>query len=200
MGSTDGPPSNGIRTRRKIFHLLLGTLFIISMITYGPFKWFFLAVLTTGVILSLLQDRMDLPVITWFLDRYDKKDDSIPGQGPLTFFFGAVLTWFLFPHDIAIMGLIVLTFGDPFAYLGGLSIGGPELHWNPEKRWVGMVCFMIVPLVLITLLFGPIPAIIATMIGTIVESIKWPYRVITDDNVVIPLITSLGLFLIFLIV
>ena len=196
MGSTDGPLSNDIRTRRKIFHLLLGTLFILSMIAYWPMKWFFLAVLTTGVILSFVQERRNLPVITWFLDRYDKKDDPIPGQGPLTFFFGAVLTWFLFPHDIAIIGLIVLTFGDPLAYLGGLSIGGPKLQWNPDKRWVGLICFMIVPIVIITLLFGPISAIVATMIGTIVESIKWPHRVITDDNVVIPLITSLGLFLI----
>ena len=80
-----------IHVRRKVFHLFLGTVFIISMLTMDELKWFFLGVLAFGLVLSFAQEKRKLPVITWFLDRYDKSTDRIPGQGPLTFFIGAVL-------------------------------------------------------------------------------------------------------------
>jgi dolichol kinase len=176
-----------IHIRRKVFHLCLGTVFIISFIYMDLLKWFFLAVLGLGVILSFLQSKRNLPVITWFLERYDKNDDQVPGQGPLTFFTGSVLVWFLFPGEIALASLIVLTFGDPIAYLAGKLIKGPDLPWNGNKTIIGSISFMIIPFILISFMFSFTEAIIISIAGSAMESMKYPRSLLFDDNITIPI-------------
>jgi dolichol kinase len=187
--------TDGISVRRKLFHLTIGTIFILSMLAFEELKWFFLSVLSFGIVLSFVQEKFPLPIITWFLDRYDKLDDSVPGQGPLTFFLGAVLVWFLFPENVAVSGVIVLTFGDPFAYLGGKLFGRTELPWNRKKTLAGLISFMLVPFILLTLLFDPITAIVVSLAGALIESVEWPHKVLLDDNVVIPVLSSVILFI-----
>lgn len=184
-----------VHVRRKIFHLCLGTVFLLSMITWYDLKWFFLGTLAFGIMLSYTQEKKKLPVITWFLDRYDKSSDHVPGQGPLTFFAGAVLVWFLFPETIAFASIMVLTFGDPMAYLGGRLMGGPKLPWNRSKTLSGMMSFMIFPFVLVLLIIGPVEAILISIIGGFVESIKWPDNLLADDNIIIPVGTALSVWL-----
>ena len=184
-----------IHVRRKIFHLFLGTVFIISMINLQELKWFFLAVLAFGAVLSFVQEKRKLPVITWFLDRYDKSSDRVPGQGPLTFFVGAVLVWFLFPKDIAIASIIVLTFGDPIAYLGGKLIGGPRFPWNRNKTFSGSVSFLIIPAFLILMIYGPVEAVIVPLAGALVESLKLSGSFFSDDNILVPIGTAVPAWL-----
>jgi dolichol kinase len=163
-------------------------------------RWLFLAVLGFGVILSLIQERRKLPVISWFLDRYDKTADEVPGQGPLTFFLGSVVVWFLFPADYAIIAIVVLAFGDPMAYMFGMIMKGPGLPWNREKTWAGLVGFMLVPGILVTLLFGPFAALIAVISGGIAETLCLPERVLTDDNFLVPTTAAAALWIISLFV
>ncbi len=175
-----------IHVRRKVFHFSLGMVFLMSMLYMWELKWFFLAVLAFGIILSFVQEKKKLPIITWFLDRYDKSSDSVPGQGPLTFFVGAVLLWFLFPENIAFASLIVLTFGDPMAYLGGKIIQGPRLPWNRNKTYAGSISFIIVPFITVLLIFGPVEAAIVSILGAIIESLDAPDSLFFDDNILIP--------------
>ena len=187
------PPVKGKRIgiRRKVFHLLLGTVFILSLLISDDLRWFYLVVLGIGVVLSIVQERKHLPIITWFLDRYDKSEDEVPGQGPLTFFLGCVVVWFLFPRDITLVSMIVMTFGDPLAFLGGVVFKGPTLPWNPGKTWAGMFTFMLVPGILIHSIIGPWAAIAGVLVGGIVETICLPHRVLTDDNFLVPVSTAL---------
>ncbi len=180
----------GISVRRKIFHMLLGTVFILSMLAYWNLRWFFLAVLAFGIGLSFIQEKRPLPIISWFLDRYDKKGDEVPGQGPLTFFLGSVLVWFLFPDDIAVISLIVLTFGDPLAFLGGIMIRGPKLPWNKNKTYAGILSFMIVPMIMISAIYNPLYGAVAVITGGVAETLCLPEKVLTDDNFLVPASTA----------
>ena len=184
-----------IHIRRKVFHLTLGTVFILSIIAMDLLKWFYLSVLAFGILLSFLQGKWKLPVITWFLDRYDKVDDQVPGQGPLTFFTGSVIVWFLFPHEIAIASIIVLTFGDPIAYLAGKLIKGPNLPWNKNKTISGSIFFIILPTILIFLTFGLLEAILISIAGSLMESIKYPRSLLFDDNITLPIGAALIVWL-----
>jgi dolichol kinase len=181
----------GISVRRKIFHMLLGTVFILSMLANRDLRWFFLAVLAFGIGLSFIQERRPLPVISWFLDRYDKKGDEVPGQGPLTFFLGSVMVWFIFPEDIAVISLLVLAFGDPLAFLGGMMIGGPRLPWNKDKTYAGLLSFMVVPMLLISVLYNPIFGALAVITGGVAETLCLPEKVLTDDNFLVPASTAM---------
>ena len=58
---------------------------------------------------------------------------------------GILVPLMLFPGDveIALAFLTLIAFGDGFATLGGMLIGGPRLPWNPEKSWSGFACFLL---------------------------------------------------------
>jgi dolichol kinase len=51
----------------------------------------------------------------------------------------------LFPGDveIALSFLTLIAFGDGFATLGGMLIGGARLPWNAQKTWSGFACFLL---------------------------------------------------------
>lgn len=177
--------------RRKLFHITLGAFFIICMLTDDRFKWFFMAVLAFGIVLSFVQERKKLPIVTWFLDRYDKKGDLIPGQGPVAFFIGALFAWFIFGGDIAIACVIALSFGDPMAYIMGRSIKGPSLPWNKNKTVVGSLSFLISPFLIIMVIWGPVPAALISLSAALSESIPWPGGVFGDDNIMVPVVSSI---------
>ncbi len=177
--------------RRKIFHIAMGTFFVCCMLLNDTTKWFFLLLLAVGIILSMVQERKRLPLITWLLERYDKKADLIPGQGPVAFFSGALFAWFIFGGDIAIAAVIALSFGDPMAYVIGRSVTGPRLPWNKEKTVLGAVSFIVAPLVLISLIWGPLLSVVISVSAAIVESVPWQKTVLTDDNIMVPILSSI---------
>jgi len=185
-----------ISIRRKIFHMVLGTIFILSMLAYGDLRWFFLLVLGLGILLSFVQEKRPLPVISWFLNRYDKEGDEVPGQGPLTFFLGSLIVWFIFPEDVAVISMIVLAFGDPLAFLGGMMIGGPRLPWNGSKTFAGLITFMLVPILLISFLYNPIYGAVAVVAGGVAETLCLPEKVLTDDNFLVPVSTAVIVWLV----
>ncbi|MFW3145474.1 MAG: diacylglycerol/polyprenol kinase family protein [Thermoplasmatota archaeon] len=186
----EGPRSE-VWIRRKLLHALIGAVFLLSVLTWDGLRWGFLAILVLGYGLSLVQARRRLPVISWFLDRYDKSSDHLPGQGPLTFFLGALYAWFIFGGNAAFAGIIVLTFGDPWAYILGKSIGGPALPWNPGKTVVGSLSLFISSFAVITLIWGPVPGLMISLVGAVVESMPFPNFVMLDDNVTIPFFSAL---------
>jgi phytol kinase len=184
----------GIWIRRKLFHNTVGVVFLLSMLLFQWVKWFYLFVLGCGLLLSFVIDKRPIKLIKWYLDRYDKVSDIVPGQGPIAFFTGALFAWFLFGWEIAAISVIVLSFGDPLAYVMGKVIGGPKLPWNSKKTFAGSIFFMITPLILISLVWNPVLGIVAALLGAVGESLPLPNRLIMDDNVIIPVSVSVGVW------
>ncbi len=180
----------GVWIRRKVFHMSVGLVFILSLLTYDPSRWFFLIILGIGLCISLILEKRRIPVLTWFLARYDKTTDVVPGQGPITFFVGTLLAWFIFGSDVTLLAVIALSFGDPTAYVFGKSINGPNLPWNKRKTVAGSIAFLVSPIIIISLIWGPIPAVIAGVTGSIAESLPLPNKLLSDDNIIIPVVVG----------
>ena len=68
---------------------------------------------------------------------------------------GIFVPLMLFPGDVelALAFLTLIAFGDGFATLGGLLIGGARLPWNTEKSWSGLVCFLLAGVPMTTLVY-----------------------------------------------
>ena len=179
--------------------MCVGLAFILSMLTYDPSRWFFLGVLGVGLCISLIMEKRRVPALTWFLARYDKTTDVVPGQGPITFFTGTLISWYIFGGDIAILGVIALAFGDPTAYVFGKTFEGPRLPWNKRKTFAGTLSFMISPVIIISLMWGPILGVIAGVVGAVAESLPFPNKLLSDDNVIIPIAVSIALWVLTLI-
>jgi uncharacterized protein (TIGR00297 family) len=95
---------------------------------------------------------------------------------------------------LAAAGWGFLAFGDGFATLAGLSIGGPRLPWNPRKTWSGLAGYVVFgslgALGLASFVAGRLPSsaecvafLLAGLAGAVVESL--PSEL--DDNLVPPL-------------
>ncbi|MCU0798861.1 MAG: hypothetical protein MUC62_04235 [Candidatus Thermoplasmatota archaeon] len=179
-----------LRIRRKVFHLALGTAFILLFLGDRDIRWPLFLVLFLGLALSYVQGRWPLRPLKWLLDRYDKRSDHVPGQGPITFFLGCLVAWSLFPHDAALGAMVVLTFGDPFAYLAGTLLGGWKLPWNDNKTWAGTAGFLLVPVCILVPLMGPVIGLLLPLAGAVVESLDLPKALVMDDNVTVPIATG----------
>jgi dolichol kinase len=172
----------------------VGLVFILTIMAYEPSKWFFLGILGVGLLISLIMERTRLPFLSWFLDRYDKTTDVVPGQGPITFFTGTLLAWFIFGSDIALLSVVALSFGDPVAYVFGKSIKGPRLPWNKRKTVAGSLAFLISPMAIVSIIWGPVPGVIVGVVGSIAESLPFPNKFLSDDNIVIPVVVAVVLW------
>jgi uncharacterized protein (TIGR00297 family) len=105
----------------------------------------------------------------------------------------------LFPRrlDLAVAGWGYLAFGDGFATLAGMTLGGPRLPWNPGKRWSGLAGYVVFgslgAAALSSFVAGRLPApvemlafLLAGLAGAVVESL--PSEL--DDNLVPPLVAA----------
>ena len=68
---------------------------------------------------------------------------------------GIFVPLLLFPGDVelALAFLTLIAFGDGFATLGGLLLGGARLPWNAEKSWSGLACFLLAGVPMTTVVY-----------------------------------------------
>ncbi len=55
--------------------------------------------------------------------------------------------------EFAMVVVILIAFGDGFAYICGKNFGRRRLPWNPEKTWAGSIGFMVFSAPVATLAF-----------------------------------------------
>ncbi len=93
----------------------------------------------------------------------------------------------------------IMAFGDSFAAVAGILLKGPRLPWNPDKRWTGLIAFVVAGTAAsffwMRFVQGSLApmgypeyylldlCLIASAVGAIVESL--PGQV--DDNLTVPL-------------
>ena len=100
-------------------------------------------------------------------------------------FTGSVLCIFLFPKEIAVPSLLILSLSDTFAALVGIPYGK---HPFLAKSVEGSSTFFIVSLLILTLFFpgNLVFNILIAMVLTVAEA----YPMNLDDNFVIPLLSG----------
>tara|TARA_Y100001970_G_C14129415_1_gene800815 strand:- start:155 stop:739 length:585 start_codon:yes stop_codon:yes gene_type:complete len=106
-------------------------------------------------------------------------------------FIGSALTLILFPENIAIVSLLVMSLSDSAAALVGIKYGKTNLF---NKTLEGSMAFFITTLIIIHLLIE-IPiylTIICSLIITFVELLSFKK---INDNLSIPLVTALMLYI-----
>jgi len=181
-----------LELRRKVFHICLGGLFMFSMVASEDLMVLYLALFVIGAALSIVQKKCSLPIVGPILERFDRAEDRMPGMGIMTFFFGVLLVWVLFPLDAALAGCAVMTFGDPVASIVGLSFGRFPLPLNRRKTLEGTLSFILTAFIVVSALHGPLWGATAAIVGGTVESIKLPKGSFLNDNVTVPISSALA--------
>lgn len=176
----------GLEFRRQLFHIFFG-LIMIFLYYIDVLNWIVLAVVLVGCYgLYFLLKKGYFPHIKGILHYFDREDQFMPAWGAFTFVKGFLVACLLFPKDIALSAMIILTFGDGFSTLVGVHFGRHKLPWDKKKSYEGFLAGLLTSFLGALLFVSPLLAFFASFVGMIVESVKKPH-VIFDDNMLIPL-------------
>ncbi len=178
---------------RQLFHIVLGLALLIVLFYFGRPKtiYFLSAILFVGFFLiNLVVRKIKVPIATWFVETFERKDAFLPGYGSAWYVVGLLISCILI-HDVSQLAaaIVVFAFGDAASTIFG-SRGKNPLPYNPKKTVEGTAAFILFSLT--SFIFIGAYAIPLALFAALAESL--PIRV--DDNLTIPLACSIFVFFI----
>ncbi len=189
-----------LELKRQAMHLLVGMVLVL-LLYYNILSALALFLLIiNGFLLSFICKHAQVPVISWFLNHFEREDkkNSFPGKGMLFLFIGSLLVIKLFEKDIALAAIMVLTLGDSFSHLFGAQFGRIKNVFNGKSRKLleGTITGALAGF-LGALFFVPLhEAFAGSIVAMIAEVIKIDFNDKTlDDNIVVPLVAGTVIFL-----
>ncbi|MGM5481401.1 MAG: hypothetical protein ACQESE_03240 [Nanobdellota archaeon] len=184
-------------------HISLG-LFIIAIVKFLPYYQYLLIIgFLCTLLCSLLSKRgIHLPIITWLFDVFEREDEhkGVRAKGFLFFVLGSVLSALLFPQDITLASIAILTFGDSISHFfwPHAVIKHPL---NQERMLEGMLAGILAG-ALAGWVFVPFAlAFLGAFTAMFVEALEIEvFDVKVDDNLYIPLLAGAVMILIITII
>jgi len=187
----------GIEIRRALFHILLGIAIICLAYLVDEARWVLFIILVFGMLLSLLSLKFKLPIISWFLEKFEKPFylKKFPGKGILFFTAGCLIVLKLFSLKIALASIAILTFGDSISHLIGI-IGKRKNFLDPTKNAEGTIAGILSATIFASFFVPLLYAFIASAVAMIAETISFKLEGDNvDDNLIIPLVAGTILYL-----
>lgn len=185
---------NNIELRRKILHIIVGLLIVVLVYLNIINAIHLFYILVIGIITSFICVRYKVPVIYWLLEKFERKHVH-PGKGAITFFIGIILSLELFPLDIALASIMVLTLGDGIAALIGPY--GRTKSFLSEKKLIEGTIAGIALSTLGAWFFVPfLQALLGSTVAMALEAteVKMNNKILSD-NILIPLAAGTTIFL-----
>jgi dolichol kinase len=190
---------DALELRRKTFHLLLGlvVLFAVTFGFIGIIELLFL--LLIGAIISYFTKRKKLPFFSKVLKWFERPlvMQTIPGKGALFLILGFVMALILFPRDIALAAIAIITVGDSVSHLVGRFGGSVPHPWNTSKMIEGTMLGTFCAFLIAMFFVNPVEAFVASFIAMFFEAIEmkvWRTQAL-DDNLLVPLLAGIVIIL-----
>lgn len=181
---------------RQILHIFIGSLIILSLLFFEkePVIIILFLVFLLSVLLSLLSLKINLPAVSWLLKNFEIniRKTKLPGRSFIFFIAGSLLTIKLFPQNIALAALVVLTFGDSVStIMGSLGKRYNKKPFNRFKSLYGTFCGIVISFSIALFFVSPVIALIASVFGMSAEalSIKLGEEE-ADDNLIVPIVAG----------
>ncbi len=185
--------NNACELRRQIAHTITG-IAIILLIKQGVLKSEgLLIILIVGGICSLLARKYRLPLIDHILEYFEREEHRkhFPGRGSFFLVLGSFLALKFFPQNIALAGIIIMAVGDSIANIAGRRLGRVKIPWSRKKYLEGTLSAIVVSTFAAYFFVPFIPALLASIISMVAETIPWRIgKFEIDDNLIIPIIAS----------
>ncbi|MBL7055828.1 hypothetical protein ISS07_02865 [Candidatus Woesearchaeota archaeon] len=185
-------------TKRQLFHMFFG-IFLVILLMYGFVDeqiLFFLIVL--GIIVSFASKKHKIPIIYWFLERFEREKDlgTFPGKGVIFYLIGVFLVVSFFSLEIALPAILILALGDSVSNMLGVRFGRVNHPFTDKKTLEGLLSGFFAGF-LGALYFLPWPeAIMASSFAMLAEGIELKVGLEpVDDNIIIPLVAAISVSL-----
>lgn len=181
--------------RRQILHVITGTIILFGYYYDLISSLGLFLILISGVLLSFIVKYQRIPLISDFLELFQREDEqkTVPAKGAIFFFLGVLLATKIFTKDIALASIAILTFGDSVSHIFGKEFGRMKNFLNKNSKKVlegsfaGAICGSLGALLFVS----PVEAILASFIAMLSElaEMKFAEKII-DDNLLIPLVAG----------
>jgi len=187
-----------LELRRELLHILTGIVAIL-LISHGILTpWIIFFILLLGILLSFLSLRTEVPLISWFLNNFEREKDrkELPGRALLFGLAGSLLVLKLFPMDIALASITILTFADPISHIIGKCFGRIKSIFDKNKNIEGHISGFIISSLFAMLLVPVWMALVGSFVAVVFESLIIEVQKIKlDDNLLIPLAAGTAMYL-----
>lgn len=179
---------------RTILHIILGIIILLSIQYYSNTRWILFYLLIISSILSFLSYFYRIPIVSLFLDRFEleKHRKTFPGKSFIFFLAGSLLAIKLFPQNIALASIAILTFADPVSHfaskIGKIRYKKP---FNENKTLESTLISIFVAFLASSFFINWKYALIASIIAMFSEALVikiWEDYI--DDNYLVPLIAG----------
>jgi dolichol kinase len=188
---------SNLELRRNVFHIFLGILLVsfINLYSVEISLFTFAVIILLGLFISILSRAVHIPVVTWFLHNFEREDDlkTFPGKGALFFFAGSVIALYLYGVQIASACILILAVGDSVNILIGKPFGKIPNPLHSKKMIEGSIAGFIASFIVASFFVPLMPAIIASAVAMLIESIDFG-RLQINDNILIPVFAGMVLY------
>ena len=185
----NNPGSQWPEFKRKLFHILLGIL-IVMLVQ--------LDILKLWMVILLISIYIDIPIISWFLKHFErpKHIKTFPGKGVLFIIAALLVLMIFFPKNIISASIMIWTFGDSISWLIGRNFGKIRHPLNDARLVEGTIAGIIISTIAASMFVNILFALIASIAALGIESLEIKFfRGSIDDNLLVPLISAIVLFL-----
>jgi dolichol kinase len=187
-----------LETRRNLFHLIVGILIVAAYYYMLIDIWVVLGAVLVGFLISAASKKRPLPVIQWFLDRFEREGDidaGIPGRGALSFGVGLLLTMILFERDVVLAAITIFIIADSVSPLVGMRFGRIRHPLSGEKFLEGNMAGFLAAFLGAMLFVSPVEAFLASLFAMTIEAIDFIKGTRIEDNITIPLVAGITVML-----
>jgi len=182
-------PVTPLEIRRQLLHIFLG-LTLVTLLNYEILdSWNLFWILVLGIVLSWLSLKFRIPVVAWFLDKFERKQVR-PGKGAITYFIGVILVLQLFPAEVAYAAILILAVGDGVSSLIG-PFGKLKTKLSDKKLLEGTIAGGAFGGAAAMVFVLPLEAFVAAFIAMIFEAMEIRFnQKLLNDNVTVPLVAG----------
>ncbi|MBI3052375.1 phosphatase PAP2 family protein [Candidatus Woesearchaeota archaeon] len=183
-----------LEVRRQAFHIALGL-----SIAYLAYRGIVTApvlavVLAAGLLLSQAASRVRIPLVSRIIELFERPRDIavFPGRGAFFLVLGCMLSLVLFPRDVALASVMILSLGDSFSHLVGRFFGRTPQPFS-VKLVEGTVAGMAAGFLGALLFIGVWEALFAAFFAMLAEAVELGFhRSFLDDNVLVPVVAGVS--------
>lgn len=184
---------------RKIVHMLIGIAALLLLINNIVTPLIIFIILIIGVLCSLLSLKFRIPILSFFLDNFERPEEKnkLPGRGIIFAVVGSLLALQLFERNIALASITILVFADPISHLIGKLFGKTKSFLDKTKNIEGHIAGAIISSLFAMFFVHPALAFAGALSAMLFEAIIIEIQKIKlDDNLIIPLAAGTAMFLI----
>ena len=176
-----------LELRRQLLHMGFGIVLITLLYFHVINLYIMIGGLALALILSKLCTMTRIPLASWVMDKFERKEyrHKFPGKGPIFFMVGSIIVLALFPLHIALAAMVVLSVGDAVSHIFGKLLSRKTYKYL--KSYEGTAVAIVASFFGVLIFVNFFAALVGVSVSLLFEDLKLGI----DDNIFLPIVAAI---------